>query len=141
MLCLPPAYRSLGRRLAGGETAILSGGIRLSDALESATPEQEGGSMSVLEIPRFRSRLSWIGACATLVSLTTGQHAHADTAQLRTACSSMVALSTPAFKVEAAEWVAATRLPAGPAGATLEVPYHCLFRVMIDARPSTVEGT
>ncbi len=54
-----------------------------------------------------------------------------------TACSSLASLSSPAFKVEAAEWVAATLLPAGPAGATVEVPDHCLFRVMIDARPST----
>ena len=95
--------------------------------------------MHAREIQRFVSRMSGIGACATMVLLTTSQQAHADTPDLRTACSSMASLSTPAFKVEAAEWVAATRLPAGPAGATVEVPDHCLFRVMMDARPSTVE--
>ena len=95
--------------------------------------------MHMREIPRFRSRMSWIGAYAAITFLTTGQQAHADTAELRAACSSMASLSTPAFKVEAAEWVAATRLPAGPAGATVEVPDHCLFRVMLDARPSNIE--
>ncbi len=29
--------------------------------------------------------------------------------------------------------------PAGPAGATTEVPDHCLFRVTLDARPSGIE--
>ena len=95
--------------------------------------------MRMPDVPRFRSLMSWTGACAAMVSLTTGQHAHADTPDLRATCSSLASLSSPAFKVEAAEWVAATRLPAGPAGATVEVPDHCLFRVMIDARPSNVE--
>ncbi len=80
--------------------------------------------MRMLEVSRSRTRMSWMGACAAVASLTAGQHAHADTAELRAACGSMASLSTPAFKVEAAEWVAATRLPAGPAGATVEVPDH-----------------
>jgi len=95
--------------------------------------------MRMPDVPRFRSLMSWTGACAAMACLTTGQHAHADTPDLRATCSSLASLSSPAFKVEAAEWVAATRLPAGPAGATVEVPDHCLFRVMIDARPSNVE--
>lgn len=95
--------------------------------------------MRMPELSQSRTRMSWMGAFAAMTSLTAGQHAHADSAELRTACGSMASLSTPAFKVEAAEWVAATRLPAGPAGATVEVPDHCLFRVMIDARPSNVE--
>ncbi len=95
--------------------------------------------MHVRERSRLRSRMSWIGACAAMVSLTSGPPAHADTPELRAACSAMASLSTPAFKVEAAEWVPATRLPAGPAGATVEVPDHCLFRVMMDARPSNLE--
>ena len=81
----------------------------------------------------------WIGTGA-LLCLALGPVAHADDSpDLRTACSSLASLSAPGFKVDAAEWVAATRVPAGPAGATVEVPDHCLFRVMLDARPSTLE--
>lgn len=95
--------------------------------------------MRMPDVPQFRSLKNWTGACAALFALTAGQHARADTADLRATCSSLASLSTPAFKVETAEWVAATRFPAGPAGASVEVPDHCLFRVMIDARPSNVE--
>lgn len=108
--------------------------------IESVRKNKKGESMRPSRISRARSRMSWIYTCAAMVPLTAAQYAHADTADLRTTCSSMASLSTPAFKVETAEWVAATRLPAGPAGATVEVPDHCLFRVMIDARPSTLEA-
>jgi len=76
---------------------------------------------------------------AALVCLSFGPLAHASDAELRNACTSLSSLAAPGFKVETAEWVDATRLPAGPAGATVEVPDHCLFRVMIDPRPSGLE--
>jgi len=56
------------------------------------------------------------------------------------ACESLAALSTQAFRVDASQWVAASRQPAGPGGATAEVPAHCLFRVVMDPRPSGIEG-
>jgi hypothetical protein len=56
------------------------------------------------------------------------------------ACSSLKALSVTGYQVETAEWVDAGRLPSGPAGATTEVPAHCLFRVTLDARESGIEG-
>ncbi len=81
----------------------------------------------------------WVTGCGTILCLAAGSLAHAGEAELRTACSSLASLSAPGLKVEAAEWVGATRLPAGPAGASVEVPDHCLFREMLDARPSGIE--
>jgi feruloyl esterase len=64
----------------------------------------------------------------------------ADEAESRKACESLAALSTQTFLVEKSEWVAASRMPAGPGGGTTEVPAHCLFRVMLDPRSSAIEG-
>jgi Tannase and feruloyl esterase len=80
----------------------------------------------------------WVSS--VVLCLAFGQIAHADeSTDLRSSCSSLASLSAPGVKVEAAEWVGATRLPAGPAGATIDVPDHCLFRVTLDPRPSTLE--
>ena len=62
------------------------------------------------------------------------------TAAQHSACTALQSLSAPGYRVDNAEWVDATRLPAGPGGATAEVPAHCLFRVTLDARPSGIEG-
>jgi hypothetical protein len=78
----------------------------------------------------------WIVGCAIAVGLSMSHSSHAADRELPTACTSLTSLSTARFKVEAAEWVAATQLPAGPTGVTVNVPDHCLFRVMIDPRPS-----
>jgi hypothetical protein len=58
----------------------------------------------------------------------------------RKACEALASLSTQVFKVDTSQWVAASRQPAGPGGATMEVPPHCLFRVVMDPRPSGMEG-
>ena len=79
-------------------------------------------------------------AFAAAVILLTSCHALADEADSRKACESLAALSTQNFRVDTSEWVAASRLPAGPGGATTEVPAHCLFRVVIDPRSSGIEG-
>ncbi len=91
------------------------------------------------EARSMRRFTPWTIGCAIALSLSSVHPAHANEAELRKACASLSTLSAPGFKVEAADWVAATHLPAGPAGATVEVPDHCLFRVMIDARPSGLE--
>jgi hypothetical protein len=77
---------------------------------------------------------------AAAVILLLSNCALADEASSRKACESLAALSTQTFRVDTSEWVAASRLPAGPAGATTEVPSHCLFRVVIDPRPSGMEA-
>jgi feruloyl esterase len=91
--------------------------------------------------PTSSSFVSWLGAWSAIVVMGLGHQAHAGDVDLRSACSALASLSAPGFKVETAEWVGATRLPAGPTGATIEVPDHCLFRVMLDARPSDIPDT
>jgi feruloyl esterase len=54
------------------------------------------------------------------------------------ACAALKANSTPDIQVQTAEWVAASRMPAGPGGATMEAPEHCLLRLMMGARPSGI---
>jgi len=76
---------------------------------------------------------------AALVLLLSGC-ALADEAESRKACESLAALSAQAFRVDASEWVAASRQPAGPGAAAADVPAHCLFRVVMDSRPSGIEG-
>jgi hypothetical protein len=80
------------------------------------------------------------GAFVVTFILLISNHALADEAESRKACESLAALSTQTFQIEKSEWVAASRLPAGPGGGTTEVPAHCLFRVTVDQRPSMVEG-
>jgi hypothetical protein len=85
-------------------------------------------------------RTGWSGTFAAIVILLASCHALADEAESRKACESLAALSTQNFRVEKSEWVAASRLPAGPGGATADVPANCLFRVVMDPRPSGIES-
>ena len=85
-------------------------------------------------------RTAFRSALASALILLTSACALADEAESRKACESLAALSTQPFQVEKSEWVAASRMPAGPSGASTEVPAHCLFRVMLDPRPSGIEG-
>src|SRR5512136_2769510 len=78
--------------------------------------------------------------CAAVFILLVSNRAFADEAESRKACESLAALSTQVFRVDTSQWVAASRQPAGPGGATMEVPDHCLFRVVMDPRPSGIEG-
>jgi feruloyl esterase len=55
-------------------------------------------------------------------------------------CRALATLSAPGYQVETAEWVAAGSHPAGPGGATAQLPAHCLFRITIGARESGIEG-
>jgi feruloyl esterase len=78
-------------------------------------------------------------AAATLAALFCNA-AVADEAESRRNCESLAALNAPAFAVEAAEWVAAAAGVQGPGPAQSVTPAHCLFRVMMDARPSAIPG-
>ncbi|HYP81551.1 MAG TPA: hypothetical protein VEQ17_14770, partial [Steroidobacteraceae bacterium] len=55
-------------------------------------------------------------------------------------CTALSGLSAPGYQVDTAEWVPASQQPAGPVGAKVAVPAHCLFRVTIGARASGIEG-
>lgn len=61
-------------------------------------------------------------------------------AEIRANCAGLASMSTVTFVVDRAEWVAASRVPAGPGGAMMEVPAHCLFRVIIYPRVSGIDG-
>jgi hypothetical protein len=78
-------------------------------------------------------------AFASVVILLVSLHALADEAESRKACESLATLSTQTLRVDKSEWVVASRMPAGPGGAATEVPPHCLFRVVLDPRPSGME--
>jgi hypothetical protein len=84
------------------------------------------------------SGLRCVFAAAAILLMS--NHAQADEEASRKACESLAASSTQTFRVETSEWVAASRLPTGPAGAAADVPAHCLFRAMLDPRPSDIEG-
>ena len=70
---------------------------------------------------------AWLVIASLLPLSATSLAAEPD---LRAACTSLKSLSTERFRVENAEWLSTTQ----------EAPEHCLFRVMIDARPSGIEG-
>jgi len=92
-----------------------------------------------MTLRRARSRVFLRWACWPALLLTS-HVALADDSQLRNTCRSLVSLSSPSFKIETAEWVSATRVPAGSAGIQVDVPDHCLFRVTLDPRPSDLEA-
>lgn len=79
-------------------------------------------------------------AAAAFLVVFPSAPAVADEAESRKVCESLAALSTPEYRIEKSEWVAASRVPAGPGGAAMDLPSHCLFRVVMDARPSGIEG-
>jgi feruloyl esterase len=60
---------------------------------------------------------------------------------LRRGCEALAAVASPDYRVDAVEWVAASRIAAGPPNSTVEVPTHCLFRGVIEPRASMIEGT
>ena len=79
-------------------------------------------------------------ACLALAGSAIGTSALAAEGPGRKACEGLRELSTASFQVEAAEWVAASRIAAGAPGAEMEVPDHCLFRVVVGSRPSGVDN-
>lgn len=82
--------------------------------------------------------IGWI--CASVLILSLNNAARASDADTRKACEALQSLATGRFKVETAEWVKAGPVSVGgPAGATIDAPEHCLFRVTLDPRPSGIE--
>jgi hypothetical protein len=78
----------------------------------------------------------------TSLLLATSPARAADTAgdATPTACDALRQLSTPDYRVDAVEWIDAGPLPLGPAGTGVDVPAHCLFRVTLHPRASSIEG-
>ena len=64
----------------------------------------------------------------------------ADNTEIPAACKSLVPLNAEHFRVEAQQWVGASTLSVGPGGMSTEVPAHCLFRFVLNPRPSNIEG-
>jgi hypothetical protein len=81
----------------------------------------------------------FIGVTAFLCTALTGT-AISGAAPDRGTCTALKDLSGPGYQVETAEWVDASRQPSRSGGAPTEVPAHCLFRVILDARPSGIEA-
>jgi feruloyl esterase len=92
---------------------------------------------------RFILRLAGCAVAFNFALVTTAlgadARARAVVPPARDACLALQSLASPTVQVEAAEWVTATRLPAGPPGVMVDVPDHCLFRVVLDSRPSGIE--
>lgn len=86
---------------------------------------------------RSRRLLSVAGAVAGLIATAPSVAAAAPD---HGNCAALKALAAPGYQVDNAEWVETSHMPAGPGGATAEMPAHCLFRVTLDARPSGLEG-
>ena len=85
------------------------------------------------------------GAPLVALALFAFEPASGDEADSRAACEALAALDAPGFRVDSAEWVeaaaAADPAPApGPPQARAPALAHCLFRVTLDARPSSIEG-
>jgi feruloyl esterase len=76
----------------------------------------------------IRSRVALLGALALLL-LVARPATPADPEPAR-ACAALAELNTDRFRVDTAEWVQANA----------NQPGHCLFRVMLDARASGMEG-
>jgi hypothetical protein len=83
-------------------------------------------------------------ACGTalaalgLAALEPALGAEADS---RATCEALAALDTDGYRVDSSEWVEAAAAPAAePPQARAPAVAHCLFRVTLDARPSSIEG-
>ena len=91
-------------------------------------------------------RLITRSLAATTLAAGFGHQALADEAESRANCESLAALAAPAFEVETAEWVAASAAGEaqgrgqGPGPARAALPAHCLIRVLMDGRPSSIDG-
>lgn len=76
---------------------------------------------------------------SSLIALLLSQPVVAADADAPAACAALAELSTPGFRVDLAEWIAAGPMPSGPGGATTELPAHCRFQVVLDPRESGIE--
>jgi hypothetical protein len=81
-------------------------------------------------------------ACGTaLAAVGLAAPAFGAEADSRAACEALAALDADGFRVDSAEWVQADAGPtAGPPQARAPAIAHCLFRVTLDARASSIEG-
>lgn len=77
---------------------------------------------------------------AALLAALFSNTAFADEAESRSNCESLAALDANSFEVEAAEWVAASAGAPGPGPGQSATPAHCLFRVLMDSRESSIPG-
>ena len=83
--------------------------------------------------------LSLGAACITVMAALAGNTVLAAEASSRATCESLASLATTGFRVDAAQWIKAGQVPAGPGGAVTELPDHCLFSVVLEARESGLD--
>jgi hypothetical protein len=89
--------------------------------------------------------MSHLKRCRTLSAallLVAGGTAVAAESGSRADCAALARASTPTYRFETAEWVEAsqaTPAAAGAPGARPALPGHCLFRAVLDPRPSGTE--
>ncbi len=94
----------------------------------------------VLIVIVSRNWQATLARCLVLIGLglatSTAPAAEAD---LRRDCQLLSSLSSAEFQVTRSEWISAGPIPAGPQGATVQVPSHCLFQVVVDPRASGIQ--
>lgn len=82
-----------------------------------------------------------LGTVTVVALISLSSHSvRADEAESRAICESLSSLNAPRFSVDTVEWLAASQQPAGQPQTRASAPAHCLFRVTLDARPSSIDG-
>ncbi len=84
-------------------------------------------------------RLGLAGAIMAVVTAIASSQLQAAESATPAGCDALAQIASPTLRVDSAEWVAAGPQPAGPPGATVELPAHCLFRFTLNARASNIE--
>ena len=90
-------------------------------------------------VPVIAIRTGLVSVFSAAVILLMSSHALADEADSRKACESLATLSTQAFRVDTSDWVAVSRVPAGPPGATDGGAGSLFVSRRLDPRPSGIE--
>jgi len=88
---------------------------------------------------KYLTPVQQLGSSALLALLLSPPVIAAESAD-PAACVALADLSTPTFRVDIAQWVAAGPVPGGAVAATTELPAHCRLQVMLDARESGIEN-
>jgi hypothetical protein len=93
-----------------------------------------------MRLPVSARLLAGLTASTALLCLGPSDSALSAAAPDTASCAALKTLSAPGYEVQSAEWVEASSQPSRAGGPPAQVPAHCLFRVMLDARPSGIEG-
>ena len=78
--------------------------------------------------------------CSSVLVVLLCQPAAAADGDAQAACAALAERSAPDYRVDLAEWVNAGPVPSGAGAATIELPAHCRFQVVLDPRESGIEN-